>query len=288
MALVASYLVVELIGAWLSNSLALLADAGHTFADLAALGSSLAAMWLAERPPSSRHTYGYHRAEILAALGNGLALVVIAVFVLVEARARLAAPQEVAGGIMMGVAWGGLVINLAALRVLHGGQAESLNMRGAWLHVLNDTLGTLGTIIAAAAIWAFGWDWADPVASILVALLVLHSAWRLIAASVGVLMESTPAAIDGEAVHAAIAGVRGVAALHDLHVWTITSGLDALSVHVVAAEPPRPSTELLGEIRAVLHERFGIEHVTVQLEPPGFAANHTCDRCTTEGQDVAH
>lgn len=277
--LVASYFAAELVGAWLSNSLALLADAGHTFADMGALGLSLAALWIAERPPTSRKTYGYVRAEILAALANGVALVVIAIFVLIEAWARLREPQDVAGGIMMGVAWGGLVVNLTALRVLHGGKAESLNLRGAWLHVLNDTLGTIGTIVAAASIWAFEWYWADPIASIIIALLVLYSAWTLLEESVGVLMEGAPRGVDVDAIHVALCDLRGVVGVHDLHVWTITSGLDALSAHVVTTLSGS-DRELLAEIRNMVHDRFGIDHVTIQIEPEGFEQRHSCRGCS--------
>lgn len=281
--LVAGYVVAEVVGGLLSNSLALLADAGHTFADMAALGLSLAALSIAERPPTSRRTYGYYRAEILAALANGVALVVIAVFVLVEAYARLREPEEVAGGIMMAVAWGGLVVNLIALRVLHGGKAESLNLRGAWLHVLNDTLGSVGTIVAAGSIWAFGWYWADPLISAVIALLVIYSAWTLLEESVAVLMESAPRGIDVDELRDALRGMPGVTAVHDLHVWTITTGIDALSVHVVTQDH-QPAAELLGEIREMVHDRFGIHQVTVQLEPEGFEARHRCGHGATSAE----
>lgn len=267
--LAAGYMLAEIIGGLVTNSLALLADAGHMLADVAAIALSLAAMWIAERPPSTQRTYGYYRAEILAALVNGATLIAIAIYILVEAVGRLREPPAVAGGMMLAIAAGGLVVNLLMLWILHEGQAQSLNVRGAWLHVLTDTLGSVGTIAAAALIWMLGWNWSDPAISILIALLVVYSAWALLRESVNVLMESAPSGIDVDQVRDSLMSVDGVTAVHDLHVWTITSGLDALSAHVVTTGS-RSASDFLSEIREAVHERFGIDHVTVQIEPEGF------------------
>jgi cobalt-zinc-cadmium efflux system protein len=263
-------MLAEVIGGLLTNSLALLADAGHMLADVAAIALSLTAMWIAEFPASRQRTYGYYRAEILAALVNGSTLIAIAIYIFVEAVARLREPPAVAGGVMLAIAAGGLAVNFLMLWILREGQSHSLNVRGAWLHVFTDTLGSVGTIAAAALIWLFGWNGSDPVISILIATLVVYSAWALLRESVNVLMESAPRGIDVDQVRDAFISIASVVAVHDLHVWTITSGLDALSAHVVTTGE-RPAGECLSEIRETVHRRFGIDHVTVQIEPEGFA-----------------
>ncbi|HRX87625.1 MAG TPA: cation diffusion facilitator family transporter [Phycisphaerae bacterium] len=267
--LIVVYMLAEVVGGWLTHSLALLADAGHMISDAAALGLSLFAMWIARRPPTPQKTYGYYRAEILAALVNGATLVAIALFIFVEAYQRFRNPPQVLGAWMMVVAVGGLIVNVGALLILHGARGESLNVRAAWLHVMGDAAGSVGAILAGIFIWTLGWNWADPVASVLIGLLILISSWRLLKETVEVLMEHAPARLDVDEVHAAIMGIEGVAAIHDLHVWTITSGLDALSAHVNVREP-LPAAELLARIRSELHERFAIDHVTLQLEPEVF------------------
>ncbi len=274
LALVAAYTAAEAVGGWLTNSLALLADAGHMLSDAGSLGLALFALWMARRPPTAQRTFGYHRMEILAALVNGAALVAIAVFIAVEAIARLAQPPEVAAGGMMAVAAGGLAVNLAGLAILHGGRDQSLNLRGVWLHVLTDTLGSVQAIAAGALIWAFGWRWADPVASLAISVLVVWSAWSLLRETVGVLMEWAPGHIDVDRVRDELHRVPGVLEVHDLHVWTITSGLESLSAHVVARD--RPQEDVLQEIRSTLHRRFGIEHVTIQVEPEEFGGCESC------------
>lgn len=271
--LAAGYMVAEFIGGLLTNSLALLADAGHMLSDVAALGLSLFALKIAERPPTRKRTYGYYRAEILAALLNGATLIAISIFIFVEAFRRLAEPLEVHGPGMLAIAVGGLVINLAGLYLLHGGRHESLNVRGAWLHVLTDALGSVGAIIAGVLIWAFGWRWVDPVVSMVIGLLVIYSAWRLVAESVSVLMESAPRGIDVDAVHQAMEEVPGVLSVHDLHVWTITSGMDSLSAHVVVADG-YAHAQLLYTLREMLRKRFGIDHLTIQIEPEDFEEEH--------------
>lgn len=236
LALVILYMIAEVIGGLLTNSLALLADAGHMLSDGAALGLSLFAMWVAQKPATASHTYGYYRTEILAALANGATLVAISVFVFVEAYQRLGEPPEVQGALMMTVAVGGLIINLVGLKILHGGKTESLNMHGAWLHVLTDALGSVGAILAGALIWAFGWYWADPAASVVIALLVLYSAWALLRETVAVLMEGAPGHLDVDAIRSAVWSIDRVESVHDLHVWTITSGMVALSTHVTTCD----------------------------------------------------
>ncbi len=264
LALVAVYMVAELIGGWLSNSLALLADAGHMFADVAALALALFAIWMAQRPATPERTFGHYRAEILAALLNGVALIVVALFILSEAWERFREPAEVEAPLMIAVATGGLVINLLGLWVLSGGRTGSLNMRGAWLHVFSDALGSVQAVVAGVLILKFGWLWVDPLASVLIALLVTYSAWTLLRDSVRVLMEGSPAHIDVAEVRDALRAHPRVVDVHDLHVWTITSGLESLSAHIVVeSEPP---ADLLPSLQDTLRDRFRIEHVTIQLE----------------------
>ena len=264
--LAAVYMLAEAVGGWLTGSLALLADAGHMLSDSAALGLSLFAIWIAQRPPNPRRTWGYHRTEILAALANGATLFALAFWVLVEAVQRIRQPSPVDAPWMMGIAAGGLVVNLIGLRILSGGRSESLNVRGAWLHVLTDALGSVQAILAGALVWVYGWTWADPAASVLISLLVIYSAWHLLRETVGVLMEGTPAHIDLDQVRDTLAGLPGVTGVHDLHVWTITSGMDALSAHLVVRDGTSHRT-LLSRVRGDLHDRFGIHHATVQIEP---------------------
>lgn len=269
MLLIGGYMVAEVIGGLWTHSLALLADAAHMLSDMAALGLSLFAIRLARRPRTLRRSYGYYRAEILAALANGAALVALSIWIFIEAVRRFAQPAEVLGGTMLWIATGGLVINLAGLWILNAGRQESLNVHGAWLHVLGDTLGSVGTIVAAALIAAFGWYWADPLASTLIGGLIIYSSWALLKEAVSVLMESTPRGIDPDRVREAILAVPGIQAVHDLHIWTITSGMHALSAHVEASADAT-AREMLTAIRGRLHREFGIDHVTIQIEPEGF------------------
>jgi cobalt-zinc-cadmium efflux system protein len=262
--LVVLYAGVEVAGGLLTNSLALLADAGHMLSDAAALGLALFAIWFASRPAPARHTYGYYRAEILAAAANGGTLIAIAVYIFVEAYQRFREPPVVAGGPMIAVAVGGLAVNLAGLWILGGGKSESLNVRGAWLHVMTDLLGSVQAVVAGILIWALGWNWVDPLASVLIGLLVLYSSKSLLAESVSVLMEAAPPHLDVDAIREAMMGVPGVRAIHDLHVWTVTTSLVSLSAHVNAADDR--DRRMLREIECVLRERFGIHHTTIQVE----------------------
>lgn len=269
LALVLAYMAAEVAGGLVSGSLALLADAGHMLSDAGSLALALFALWIAERPPTREKTYGYYRTEILAALANGVTLVLVALYIFYEAWHRFQDPPDVTGAIMMGVATGGLLVNLAGLALLHSSRDRSLNLRGAWLHVLADAAGSVGAIVAGVLVWWQGWNWADPAVSVLIGLLVLASSWSLLKESVAVLMEAAPAGIDVDRVRDEMVGIDGVVGVHDLHVWSITSGLVSLSAHV-AVDDTRPAAAVLGEVRHALQDRFGIGHTTIQLEPEGF------------------
>ncbi|MDB4917528.1 MAG: cation transporter [Gemmatimonadetes bacterium] len=269
--LTALYMVAEAVGGLLSHSLALVADAGHMLSDVAALGLSLFALWISRRPPTPTRSYGYHRTEILAALANAATLIGISVWVVIEAVRRIHEPPDVAGRLVMLIAAGGFVINVLGMLVLSGGREANLNIRGAWLHVATDALGNIGTVAAGAAVAYLGWRWADPAASVAIALLVCWSAWSLLTESLDVLMEGTPSGIDAEAVRTALAAIDGVAAVHDLHIWSITSGRVAMSAHV-AVDGSRPDRDVLPDLCAELRESFHITHVTLQLESECAAA----------------
>jgi cobalt-zinc-cadmium efflux system protein len=257
-------MAVELVGSWLSGSLALLADAGHMLADGAALALALFASWIAQRPATAQRSFGFLRLEILAALVNGAVLIVIAIGIAIEAWRRLRAPPPVDGGLLLGVAGIGLLANVAAALILHRGHRHSLNQRGAYLHVLGDLLGSVGALLAGALVVAFGWTLADPLISVAIGALVLISAWRLVKESTDVLLEATPTHIALSDVHERIASVPGVESVHDLHLWTVTSGVVAMSGHLVVKNPTdnQPILEAVqGRMRAL-----GIAHVTVQVE----------------------
>jgi cobalt-zinc-cadmium efflux system protein len=277
LALAAVYMVAELVGGLMANSLALLADAGHMLSDVGALALALFAMWMARKPATPRRTFGYLRTEILAALFNAATLIAISLFIFVEAYGRFQRPEPVAGLTVMWIAAGGLAVNVAGLFVLHGGRDESLNIRGAWLHMLTDALGSVGAILGGLAVYAFGWRWADPAVSVAIAVLVLYSSWHLLRESINVLLEATPGHIDLEAVRGAMLEVEGVEEVHDLHVWTITSGMEAMSGHVVVGDriERRQSGEILSDLHCLLHDRFGLHHLTIQIEPRGFE-EHAC------------
>jgi cobalt-zinc-cadmium efflux system protein len=274
LALTLLYMLAEIVGGYVSGSLALLADAGHMFSDAAALGLSLFAAWISARPPTATHTYGYYRAEILAALANGATLVAIAILIVIEAVHRLNAPQPVEGLLMLGIAAGGLLINIIGLLILNAGKADNLNMHGAWLHLLTDALGSVAALLAGGLIWLKGWNWVDPVASILIALLVIYSSWNLLKQAIAILMESTPAHLDVDQVRSAMVETPGAREVHDLHIWTITSGMVSLSAHVILADG-HDQAATLESLRKSLHDRFGIDHITIQIEPDGQAACRT-------------
>lgn len=265
LAITAIYMFAEAIGGWLTNSLALLADAGHMLTDVAALGLTLTAIWLAARPATARKTFGYYRLEILAAFVNGVALVLLSGWVAYEAVGRWQSPPVVDAPLMTAIAFGGLVVNVVAARLLHLGHQHDLNLRGAWLHVLGDLLGSAAAITAGALMILFGWFWADAVSSLLISLAIVVSAGRLVMDSANVLLEGTPSHIDIAAVESTILDTEGVAGVHDLHVWTISSGIDALSAHISHGSNVLHS-ELLRRVRTRLHETYGIDHLTIQME----------------------
>jgi len=267
--LTAVCMIAEALGGWWTGSLALLADAGHMLADVAALSLALMALWFSARPATPGKTFGYYRLEILAALINGVGLVLIALFIFYQAYGRWLAPTPVRSVAMTIVAAGGLAVNLASARLLHRDRQDDLNVRGAWLHVISDTLGSASAIIAGAVITVFGWYAADPLFSAFIALLIVWSSWHLIRDATNILLEGTPAHINLAAVEDAILETEGVAEVHDLHIWTITSGREALSAHVIHAESI-PQSILLTALRTKLHDRFGVDHLTLQMETPDF------------------
>lgn len=258
-------MLAEAAGGWYANSLALLADAGHMLTDVAAMALTLGAFWFAGRPATSKKTYGYYRAEILAAFVNGVALACISVWVIVEAVQRWSERPEIRGVELTAVAAGGLAVNIAAAFLLHSGKDHNLNMRGAWLHVMGDAAGSVAAIVAGVLIVLFDLVWADAVSSVVISLIIIYGAWRLIVDSVNVLLEGTPAHISLDAVESAILETSGVGGVHDLHVWTISSGIEALSAHI-SHDPRVPHSELLALIRKKLHDQFGIDHLTIQME----------------------
>jgi cobalt-zinc-cadmium efflux system protein len=253
-------------GGWYTNSLALVADAGHMFTDVVAMGLTLTAAWLAERPATARKTYGYYRLEILAAFANGIILVLLSIFVVYEALQRWRSPGvEILGGELTLIALGGLVINLIAARLLSSSHKDDLNLRGAWLHVMGDVLGSIAAIVTGVLILWKQLYWADAVSSILISVIIVYGSWRLIMESVNVLLEGTPRHIDLRSVESAILETEGVSGVHDLHVWTISSGIEALSAHISHADSV-PHSQLLASVRTKLHDSFGIDHLTIQME----------------------
>ncbi|TVX91975.1 cation diffusion facilitator family transporter [Paenibacillus agilis] len=260
------FLIVEVVGGVITNSLALLSDAGHMLSDASSLLLSLIAMIFAARKPSPKKTYGFYRFEILAALINGITLVIISGVILWEAYERLINPQEVASLSMMGIAFAGLLANIAAAYVLMRGDIKNnLNMRSAYLHVLGDMLGSIGAIVAGFIMWKFEWYIADPIISIIVAILIILSAWRVTRDSVNVLMEGTPSRLNTEEVSSTLAGISGVTDVHDLHIWTVTSGFDVVSCHLKVKDGT-DSYLVLNEALKLLKEKYEIDHATVQIE----------------------
>ena len=258
-------MIVEAVGGWLTNSLALIADAGHMLTDVAALGLSLAAIWFGSRPATAKKTFGYYRLEILAAFINGIALALLSIFVIYEAIVRWQSPPAIDGFQLTIIAAGGLLVNIIAAKLLHHGHKHDLNMRGAWLHVMGDLLGSVTAIIAGILISTAGYLWADPLCSILISLIIIFGAWRLIMESVNVLLEGTPTHISLSAVETTILETEGVSGVHDLHVWTISSGIEALSAHI-SHNDSIVHSDLLVKVRERLHANFGIEHLTIQME----------------------
>lgn len=264
LAITATLLVVEVIGGFLTNSLALLADAGHMLTDVGALGLSLFVAWFTMQPVTPRKTYGYLRWEILAAFLNGATLLLISAWILFEAVTRVRNPEPVEGGLMLVVAVAGLVANLVAARILHPTSRANMNVRGAYLHVLGDLLASVGTVAAALLISYTGWLIADPLVSFLTAALIIRGAWQLVRDAVDILLESTPRHIDLQVVRTQLEAIPGIESVHDLHVWSVTPSMVAMSAHAIVRDPAAHQ-HALEHIHDAMR-LFGIQHVTVQLE----------------------
>jgi len=267
-------LVAEVVGSWITGSLALLADAGHMFTDVAGILLAVLAVTFASRPATDARTYGYYRLEILAAVVNAVLLFSVAVFILVEAWQRWAQPPSVDGGLMLVFASVGLAVNLIGLFLLRAGSHESLNVKGAYLEVLGDTLGSAAVIVAAMLIALTGWERADVIASILVALMILPRTWMLLREAIDILLEATPRGVDLAEVRQHLLGTEGVIEAHDLHVWTLTSGIPVLSVHIVVDDDvlaDNAGGRVLDDLGECLAHHFDVEHCTFQLEPVGHA-----------------
>jgi cobalt-zinc-cadmium efflux system protein len=268
LALTAGFTVIEIIGGLFTGSLALLADAGHMLSDNLSLGIALFAAWLAGRPATPEKSFGYRRAEILAALANGLTLVAISVWVFMEAYARFRDPAEVLGGPMLGVAVLGLLVNVAGAVILYRSGGESLNVEGALRHVLADALGSVGAMVAATVIILTGWRYADPLISVAIGLLILGSSWTLLRDSTNILLEATPRGLDAGEVGRRMAAAEGIVEVHDLHIWTITSGFPALSAHVLVGGQ-EDCHGRRRELEELLTREYGISHTTLQVDHVG-------------------
>ncbi len=271
LAVTAGFTAVEAVAGVLTGSLALLADAGHMLSDNVALALALGAIWLARRPPTADRSFGYRRAEIIAALANGVGLVAIAIWIFVEGGRRLADPPEVEGGWVLAVASLGLLVNLAAAGLLHRGGRDSLNVRAAFLHVLGDLAASGGVIVGALVILGTGWRTVDPLVSILIGVLILVSSWSVLRESVSVLLEAAPQGMDVDAIGGRMAAVPGVAEVHDLHVWTITSGFTSLSAHLLV-DRDQDCHVRRRAVEELLRREYGIAHTTLQADHVGEGA----------------
>ena len=268
LALTATFTVAEVVGGLLTGSLALLADAGHMLSDTLSLGLALFAAWLAGRPATPERSFGYQRAEILAALFNGVTLVAISIWIFIEAYSRLREPPEVLGGWMLAVAALGLLVNAVGALILSRSEGDNLNVQGALRHVIADALGSVGAIVAALVIVLTGWRYADPLVSVAIGLLILASSWSLLRDSINILLEATPRSIDAEEVGRRMVGAEGVVEVHDLHIWTITSGFPALSAHVLVSQSEDCHARRRDLEKLLAHE-YGISHTTLQVDHVG-------------------
>ncbi len=272
--LTTTYLIVEVIGGFLTKSLALLADAGHMLTDVAGVGLALLAIRFAERQATPERTYGYYRFEILAALSNAVVLILISFYILYEAYQRFLHPPEVESKGMLGVAAVGLVVNLIGMYILRAGSQESLNMKGAYFEVVSDMLTSIGVIVAGVIMLTTGWYYADPLISAGIGLFILPRTWALLKDAVGVLIEGTPSDVNIAALREGLSQIEGVAAVHDLHVWSLTSGVNAASFHAVMSDGIEHD-ELLARLHDHVTKNFEIDHVTVQVERGDFAKHET-------------
>jgi cobalt-zinc-cadmium efflux system protein len=269
------FFIVELVGGLLTNSLALIADAGHMLSDVAALGLSLLALFYTQKPHTARKTYGYHRLEILVALINGLILWAMAVYILYDAYGRFYQPPAIASLPLMIIAGLGLLVNLFGVGVLYPTKDRSINLKSAFLHLLADSLGSIAAISAGLAIYVKGWYWFDPLAGAVIAILIIIGSWQLVWEAADILMEGTPKHIDLNEVARALEKYPGVEEIHDLHIWSISSGLFSMSVHVVLSDS-RDRDCLTWDLEELVARRFGLEHVTIQLEGPGYHNPRIC------------
>lgn len=265
LALTTTYMLAEVIGGIITGSLALIADAGHMLTDVFGLGLALFAIWFSSKPATPQRTYGYYRTEILAALANAIVLFFISGYILYEAWQRFQDPRTVESGPMLAVAAVGLVVNIAGALLLRGASEESLNMKGAYFEVVSDLLGSIGVMAAAAIIYFTGWYYADPIFSVAIGLFILPRTWKLLREAVGILLEGTPAHVNVPDLERSISAIPGVSLVHDLHVWTLTSGVDAMSGHLVIDRGADAET-IQREVKALLLNQYKIEHTTLQTE----------------------
>lgn len=263
--LTCAFMLAEVIGGLWTGSLALLADAAHMLTDAGGLALALVAIRFAEKPATPQRTYGYVRMEILSALANAVVLLLLTVYILYEAYDRFLEPPPILGGPMLAVAVVGLIVNLISMKLLAGGSSESLNVKGAYFEVLSDMLGSLGVIIAAVIVMATGWTLADPIVGAGIGLFIVPRTWILLKQAVHILMEGTPPEVDIALLEKSLLALPGVAAVHDLHVWTLTSGLDAMSAHIVVADMAQGRETLVAANR-LLAKQFGLKHTTIQIE----------------------
>ncbi|NWD53455.1 cation transporter [Pseudomonas veronii] len=268
--LTSSFMIAEVIGAFITGSLALLSDAAHMMTDALAMAISLVAIQIAKRAADRKRTFGYARFEILAAAFNALLLFAVAFYILYEAYQRLQAPAEIQSTGMLVIAVLGLLVNLISMRLLSAGSGESLNVKGAYLEVWSDMLGSIGVIIAAVVIMLTGWAWVDSVVAAAIGFWVLPRTWVLLKDSMNVLLQGVPDGVDIDSVEQAMRGVPGVKDVHDLHIWALTSGKNVLSSHLVADAMPGTEQQVLAQVTQLLHEQFDISHVTLQVEDEGF------------------
>jgi cobalt-zinc-cadmium efflux system protein len=263
----AVFMLVEFIGGWLSGSLALVSDAGHMLTDVLALGLSLLAIRFATAPANAKKTYGFYRLEILAALANGVTLILLSGYIFYEAWQRFSSPTEIKSGLMIIVALAGLAVNIAGFFILRSSIKENLNMRGAFLHVVGDLLSSVAVIIGGLIIRFTGWLLIDPILSVLIGVMIMKGAYGLVKESVDILLEAAPEGIENSEIEKALTGIKGVKALHHLHVWSLSSGIHALSTHVqIDDQMTSQSDALLDEIQELLEHKFGILHTTIQFE----------------------
>lgn len=271
------FMLLELVGGWYSNSLALISDGAHMLTDIGAMLVSLFAIWIARKPSNSSMSFGYHRAEILGALISGLIIWLISGLLVYEAIVRLQSPPEVQGPVVFVIASLGLIANLFSMRMLHPAKQENINVRAAYLHLVADSLGSVGAVLAGLILWLTGWRLVDPMVTILFAGLMLFSSWTLIKEAVEILMESTPSRVNSGEVHRSLSRLDGVREVHDLHIWSVSTGKLALSVHLISEDESRC---LLASANQILKEEYGIIHTTIQIEHPSQFASDRCYDCS--------